>query len=80
MGECLFEVEDAEILTRIPDIDQVIGNFAVFGEVLPGAEVHSAVDLAGVGGNDFSAEGAGDPDSDLGFTRCCGAEDDDKVE
>ena len=62
------------------DIDQVIWNVAVFTQVLSGADVHPAENLAGVGGKDLSSKRSGDLNANPGFARGRGAENDDEIE
>jgi hypothetical protein len=57
----------------------MIGDLDVFGEVLAGAEVHAAEDLARVGGDDFTAKMLRSGYPQPGFAGGGGAENDQQV-
>ena len=52
-------LKEVVLIPGVGDVDKVERYFAVFVEVLAGAEVHGAVDLARIGGDDFAVESAG---------------------
>ena len=54
--EVLLVLEDVVFFSRVHNVDQVVGDFAVIGQVLARADVHPAVHLPRVAREDFSVE------------------------
>ena len=85
--EVLLVLVDIVAGTGGGDVDQMIRDIPVFSEILPGADVHAAVHLAGVGREDLGAvarqegvQGMGEPDGIARLARCGRAEDADEVD
>ena len=51
------------------DIDEMVGDIAVFGQVLAGTDVHPAIDLAGVSRDDLGTEPTGKRHRVAGLAR-----------
>ena len=78
--ETALELEDVELVPRLHDVDQMVGDFAILGQVLAGTDIHPPIDLAGVGGDDLSGEPTGKLNPEPGFSRSGRPEYDEKVE
>src|SRR6266567_883119 len=68
LEEAALEQEDVELGPRLDDVDQVMGDLAVLGQVLACADVHPPVDLAGVGGDDLAGQAAGQSHPEPGLS------------
>ena len=77
--EVLLELPDIVLLPGLGDVDEVVGDGAVLGEVLARADVHAAIDLAGIRRNDLPAELFGQGDGVARLAGGRGAEHDDEV-
>ena len=64
-----LEAEHVELLPRIKDVNQVIGDPAVLLKVLAGADIHPPIDLAGVGGDYLAAQLPRNPHTQPGLAR-----------
>ncbi len=75
-----LEGEDTELGAGLDDVDQVIGHVVVLGQVLAGADVHAAEDLARIGRDYFAAQFPGKFNSQAGLARGGGTEDNEQIE
>jgi hypothetical protein len=66
----------AVVLVRVQDVDQVVGNKLPFLSGRLGcADIHPAVNLHGIGAEDFTAEPLGQTKSQRGFPGGGGSDD-----
>ncbi len=71
--------KDAERRARIEDVDQVVGDRAVFAQILAGADIEAAENLARIGGNNLAVKALGKRHPKAGLAGGGGTEDDDEI-
>ena len=75
--EVALVFEEVVFVAGFGDVDQVVGDGlavdGVVGEVFARAQVHAAVDLAGIGADDFGAETVGQGGGEGGLAGGGGA-------
>ncbi len=80
LEETPLELEDAEFAAWFGDIDKMIGDLGVLGQVLAGADVHTAKNLSRVGRDDLAAQGTSRLHTEGGLARGGGAENNEEVD